>query len=107
MSTVQKAQFILTQTDSTLGKLLEKAKQLTELDKLIKGYLSPKLAEHCQVCNLRNGRLVIMTQKAVYATRLKYEIPELLARLREQEGFQGLIGIDCKVSPELESPPSC
>ncbi len=106
MSTVQKAQFILTQTDSMLGKLLEKAKQLTELDKLIKGYLGPKLAEHCQVCNLRNGRLVIMTQKAVYATRLKYEIPELLARLREREGFQGLIGIDCKVSPELESPPS-
>lgn len=101
MSTVQKARFILSQADTPLGKLLEKARQLTELDKLTKQYLKPDLAKHCQVCNLKNGRLIIMTNKAVYATRLKYEIPELLASLRQLEGFQRLIGIDCKVSPDL------
>ncbi len=101
MSTVQKAQFILTQPDSQLGKLLERARQIAELDKLTKQYLNPSLAKHCQVCNLQNGRLVIMTNKAAYATRLKYEIPELLAKLRQLDGFQNLIGIDCKVSPEI------
>ena len=102
MNTVQKAQFILGQNDTPLGKLLARAKQIEKLDELVKQYLNPSLAKHCQACNVKNGRLIIMTAKAVYATRLKYEIPELLTKLRQLDGFQHLTGIDCKVSPELD-----
>ncbi len=101
MSTVQKARFILSQNDTPLARLLARAKQIEKLDELAKQYLNPQLAKHCQVCNLKNGRLIILTAKAVYATRLKYEIPELLMKLRQVEGFQHLAGIDCKVSPEM------
>ena len=99
MNTVQKAQSILAQGDSQLGKLLERARQIAALNPLVKQYLDANLAKHCQVCNLKNGRLIVITDKAVYATRLKYEIPELLTKLRQLDGFQNLIGIDCKVSP--------
>lgn len=102
MNTVQKAQFILDQHDTPLGKLLAQARQIEKLDVLTKQFLNPNLAKHCQVCNLKNGRLIIATAKAVYATRLKYEIPELLAKLRQLDGFQQLTGIDCKVMPALE-----
>ena len=98
MSTVQKAESILSQPDTQLGRLLQRAKQIAELDILVKQYLDKNLAEHCTVCNLKNGRLMIITHSAAFATRLKYEIPSLLERLRQLDGFQKLTGIDCKIS---------
>lgn len=98
MNTVQKAESILSKPTGQLGRLLERAKQISALDTLVKQHLNEKLSPHCQVCNLKNGRLVILTSSAAYATQLKYEIPTLLSTLRGINGFEKLSGIDYKVS---------
>lgn len=101
MNPVQKAQDILSNPQSQLGKILQRAKQIKQLDTIVKKELSSALAAHCYVCNLKNGRLVLLADSAAFALRLKQQFPQLLETLRQMQGFQGLSGIDCKVSPKL------
>ena len=100
MNTAQKAQSFLNEPNSHLGKIWQRAKQIQQLDQLIKKHLDAKLAAHCHVCNLQNGRISIITNNAAIAMRLKQQFPTLLNTLRQLPGFQGLSGIDCKISPD-------
>ena len=103
MNTVQKAESILSEPTGQLGRVLQRAKEIATLDQLVKKYLNETLSIHCQVCNLKNGRLIILAHSGAYATQLKYEIPTLLSKLRKIEGFENLSGIDYKVSPKITS----
>ncbi len=62
-----------------LGPLIQRAHRLAALGVLVRSWLSPTLASHVEVANLRDGTLVLSARSAAWATKLRYEIPTVLA----------------------------
>lgn len=66
----------------------------------MRAFLDPLLEPHCQVANLRSGCLVIMTDSAAWATRLRYTFPDLLSRLRFETRLFNVTSLQCVVQKE-------
>ncbi|MEE4245450.1 MAG: DciA family protein [Kangiellaceae bacterium] len=90
-------------SDNAQGSLkfiFDNLSKIKQLEQIVKAKLDPKLREHCSIINYRDNIIVIATQSANWATRLKYQLPELLSQLRSS-GFPGLKSIDVLVQPDL------
>ncbi len=83
----------------TLQLIYAKAAQLTTLNKIWRTQIDETLAQHTQVANYREGCLVIEVSSPVWATRLRYGIPDLLQKLRALNEFAGLTRIEWYVKP--------
>ncbi|MEE9451303.1 MAG: DciA family protein [Gammaproteobacteria bacterium] len=90
-------QHILDNQNNQLQSIISKSKRLACLDQQVKKNLLADLAPHCTVANLQAGHLVIAVDSAVWATHLRYQIPELLQKLRTDEQVPQLITIRCYV----------
>lgn len=61
---------------------------------LVKEYLPEELKSCCIVTNLRQNVLVLAVSDGVWASQLRYQLPELLRVLRKEPMFCGLIKIE-------------
>lgn len=80
-----------------LKSIVEKANQITALDKALYHLLPPEVASHCQVMNITNKTLILQADSAAWATRVRYLIPSLLAAFSQQKLPVTLI--QCRVRP--------
>ena len=64
----------------TLAGLISKARELQSIEGLVRSWLPPTLAPHVKVATLRDDTLVLSVRSAVWATRLRFECPNLVAR---------------------------
>lgn len=71
-------------THSVLHQLWEKNQQVQQINQTLTDMLPPPLSKHCRVINLREQTAVIYTDSAVWATRLRYLIPEVLLTWQQQ-----------------------
>ena len=90
---------VLQQDSKVLDALMLKLKQLKQLQQILSEYLDSKLINHCQVANLDNGCLIILTDSALWATQFRFQIPDLLAKLRQHPQLYHLKHIYCKIRP--------
>jgi hypothetical protein len=94
---------------STLTKIHKKICELTHLNELFLQQLETPLNQFCRVANYRDNDLIIQTESAAWATRLRYQIPALKIHLRHQYAFTKLRDIEIQVHPfisEIQSQPS-
>ena len=56
----------------------------------VRAALSPGIAPHCRVADLRGRRLTIYVAGAAWAYRLRFELPSLKATLRSLADFAAL-----------------
>tara|TARA_R110000868_G_scaffold208515_5_gene457988 strand:+ start:2054 stop:2530 length:477 start_codon:yes stop_codon:yes gene_type:complete len=82
-----------------LGTVLSKVKAIQTLNRTIIPLLEPRLQKYCQVANLANGVLVLLTANGSVATELRYATPDLLRKLRESLALKHIREIQCKVRP--------
>lgn len=82
-----------------LLKLITHAKGLSELNHAMEKYLPGPLKDYCRVANYRSGLLILQTDSATWATQLKFHIPELLTKLRQEHAFHKLMNIKCIIEP--------
>ena len=87
----------------TLGHWHAKIDTLTKLDRLIKSYLSPQLAQHCNVANLRNGAIILTTHTPSWNHQLRFLQNDLLEKVRKHSEWCFVSRIECKTIPK-ESP---
>ena len=66
----------------------------------VKQCLPDELAQHVQRVRLQQGRLVVMTESAAWAARLRYAVADAEARIRTAHPEVTTIAI--KVSPQRE-----
>jgi hypothetical protein len=92
-------EYLLVSEQNEYKTLLDKVNKLQELNVLVKQHLSAPLVDHCWVANLKQGRLVLAVDSPVWATNLRFHMPELLSTLRQQPRFAGLVRIDVSVAP--------
>jgi len=92
---------VLQQDSKVLGTLLNKLNQLAQMNQLLAQNLEPKLVPHCQVANLENNCLTVITNNAIWATQFRFQIPSLLDKLRMAPELTQLKSIVCKITPVI------
>lgn len=96
---------ILNNDSKTLQTLLSQLKELKQFNDLLNQHLEPSLAQHCQAVRIDKDCLIVIVDNGHWATQLRFQIPRLLAQLRNSSPLQNLKGIICKVRPEYTSHP--
>jgi hypothetical protein len=96
---------VLQQDSHVIDGILAKLKQLHQIQNILHCYLDKKLAPHCVVANFENHSLSIITDTALWATQLRFQIPNLLTQLRQHDELAKLQEIRCKIRPKQPLPP--
>ncbi|MBV9575485.1 MAG: DUF721 domain-containing protein [Gammaproteobacteria bacterium] len=84
-----------------LQPIFTKIKMLNTIHQHVIAYLETHLASHCQVANLVNNKLVIITASAAIATQLRYQSADLLKRFKENPLLKSIQTIELKVRPTI------
>jgi hypothetical protein len=89
--------------NSKLIEICNRATQLEELNRKLVDYFPEELRGRYRVSSFTNGCLVLVTHDQVWATQLRYFIPELRDKLRSHAGIYQLASIKINIDNE---PPS-
>ena len=76
-----------------LTSLYAKAEKLLWLNQRVLNHLPSHLAPHCKVANFEQGTLTLVVNTQVFATEMRYRLPELRSNLRKNEKLYELITI--------------
>ena len=77
-------------SNSSLNRILARAKGLQQLEKRLLQCLDIEAATHCRLLNIEQGECVLGVDSAAWASRLRYQLPNLLECARRLEGLSGL-----------------
>lgn len=94
---------IFKESKNELAMLVNKARELQQLNQHLSNILDTKLFSHCKVANFENNLLTLVTDNSNWATQIRYHIPDLIEQLKEVPAFRGLQTIRCIISPDLPS----
>ncbi len=87
---------------SSLGSLFDRTRILADLDQQLRRHLSPTLAEHVRLGNVRGDRIVFLASSAAWASRLRMEQATVL-RLARALGVQAR-ALVVKIAPPPAVP---
>jgi len=82
-----------------LGSLMRMATLIERAQRHLRDHLPDEIREHLFVGGYHQGRLALITDRAVWLTRLRYEQPRLLQLLHQLQGFESVTGFTLKVRP--------
>jgi hypothetical protein len=92
--------------NDTLERLMQRGKQLLQLERRILECLDIEAAGHCRLLNLREGELILGVDSQAWASRLRYQIPALLECTRRLDGLAALQSIQLNLLPKSELQPT-
>lgn len=84
---------------SIIGRLMQHIEFLNDLDQKLLSFLVPPLNKHCIIANYANDTLVLHTDAPVWASRIRYNTPQILLFLQNECGLAALKTIRIKVIP--------
>lgn len=90
---------LINSPDGDIKALMDQLTKIRTLNNSLHQYINPTFSKHCRVVNIRKSTLVIAVDSAVWANKLRFQIPDLLSNLRN-EGFLSLASIDLIVQPK-------
>ena len=102
--TYKSAANVLQNAHSALGYLMSHAKQLQDWNKVLYRYLPTNEHKHCQIGGFEQRILTLVVDSATWATKLRYQTPELIEGLQQTQEFQSLKEIKCLVQPKNDEP---
>lgn len=82
-----------------LQTVLSKAKAIETLNRTLIPLLDPTIQKYCQVANLANGILVVLTANSAAATQLRYHVTDVIKKLRQNPSLKHIHDIQIKVRP--------
>lgn len=85
--------------------LCEKAAQLEVLNSHLQVYLPEALRPHCHVGSFQSGCLLLVVSDSVWATPLRYALPELRDTLRREAGLYQLTSIKITIAIKKSVKP--
>ena len=86
-----------------LAEMCQRAIKLEELNAKINNYLPEELRDQCHVGSFNNSCLVLVTTDPVWASQLRYSLPELRDKLRREAGIHQLASIKITVSNDINT----
>lgn len=94
----------LLRSNQHLQRLFRQAEQLSRLQVLVHGYLSPAARSQARLGSYRDGVLTLVLEDAAWATRLRYQQERLVNQLQQHDEFAGLQRLTLKVRPAATRP---
>jgi hypothetical protein len=82
----QSIKSLLKNPGSALARVADDAAAHERLSRQVRGLLPPDLATHVLSVNLRDETLVIITDSAAWATRIRYQQGDIMQNLATQHG---------------------
>lgn len=76
-----------------------KLKTLNKVNQLLANHLDDILLDNCFAANLKAGTLILATTSSAWGHNLRFQVPELLTKLRAEPLLAGIANIECKVMP--------
>ena len=89
--------------NTKLQELCQRAIQLETLNKELCKHVPDSLKNHCRVGSFTTGCLTLIVSDAVWASQLRYFLPELRDKLRSETGLYQLVTIKVVVQQEILS----
>lgn len=77
--------------------LLKRSQRLKQVDALLAKMLDAELRPHCRVANIKGQTLILHVSSTAWSTRLRYQLPRLLASIREVPALQQISDIQLRV----------
>lgn len=102
---------LLEDRNSGYSNLVKHARELNSLNLQLQRHLPASLGKHCQLANYRSNTMIIQSESAAWASKLRYLLPQLRRELSQYPVFSGLKDIHIRVaatvteSREKPSPP--
>ena len=93
--------------NATLASIYQEVTELNRLTALVQAYLGKDEASGavpCDVSRFSKGTLVLAVKDAVWAAKLRYELPSLRDHLRRAGGLHQLTSIRIHLSPSTHAP---
>jgi hypothetical protein len=84
--------------NTKIADICQRAIKLEELTAKIHNYLPLDLRDQCHVGSFNNSCLILVTHDPVWASQLRYALPELRDKLRSEAGIHQLASIKVMVS---------
>ena len=88
---------LLKNKNSALGRLYLHVRYLTLLEKKLCLFLDSPLNTHCSVANVTNDTLVLHSDSAAWAAKLRYNIPAILNYMQNECNLTTLKTIRIKI----------
>lgn len=82
-----------------LAALIGTASLIDRAQRHLESALPAEMANHVRVGGYQKGRLMLMTDRAVWLTWLRFERERLIALLRQLPELESIIALDFKVRP--------
>ena len=87
------------QQDSQIKWLTARAKQLNKLNLILQQVLPLQFVQHCTLANISGDTVVILTDKASYASLLRFQAPVVCKALSEHLS-EPVYKLEVKVRPQ-------
>jgi len=98
---------LLQSKNSRVAALITEARKLEYLNNILLDLLPSPLPHHCHLAKMNGNKLVIVVDSPTWSARLRYSIPELLAKLKHHsQFFIPIKNIEIKVNPQWQSKPN-
>ena len=91
---------LLKKPKNQLVKLIDKVNRLHAVNQYLHDILEPNLVKHCKTANIKGHQLILITDTAAWATRLRYITPDLIKILRKKIELKEIETIHCVISPK-------
>ncbi len=91
--------------NGNLLAICQKSMQIEELNNKLMGLLPPTLQPYCHVGSFTNGCLTLVVMDAIWASQLRYLLPELRDNLRSKGGLYQLGSIKLSIAAEQKMDP--
>lgn len=88
---------------ANLGQLVSQVEQIAALNQVLAHCLTEPLLTQCQVIQWREPELVVQVNSSVWAMRIKYQLPEILAALRSRSSLN-IATIKVRIRPVVSTP---
>ena len=95
------ASSLLQPSHRDLQTVLSKVRAIETLNHTLNPLLDPAIQQYCQVANLTNGVLVILTANASVATQLRYQAADLIKKLHKNPALKHIKEIQSIVRPSM------
>jgi hypothetical protein len=83
-----------------LANLIDKVNQLRTFNQSLIGILDPNLAKHCEIVNIKDGAITLIADNPSWATKIRFQSPDILGRLKEKQAFKSIKSIKVLIRPK-------
>lgn len=88
---------LLKKTQTPLQRITQRCHVLKQIDKILQQTIPSPLNEHCHIANLRHTTLVMHVDSSLWASQLRYLLPNLMEQWQQETNLPEIEKVEIKV----------